>query len=390
VGFHTDVAEFDFVSLYPNIMNRHNLSPETLFCPCCRENKVPGLHYHYCTKTRGIVPIVAKKLIERRMELKKEKTPQAKEKRDALKWLLVTMFGYQACVHRKIGIIETHESIQAYARETILEAVRTAEHHDFEVIHGIIDSLYVKKRNFTEKDAQRLGKEIFFNTDLEISCEGRYKWIVFLPSIIEPAMPIANRFYGVFENGEIKVRGIEARRKDVPSIVAKMQMEMIEKLAEAKNEEEFCACFPRLYAILKNYVRTLDLARVEDLAIVRTLSKTDYKSDIAQRIVVKQMQADGYQIEPGMTISYVLRDTQNQNPRRRYSHVQRFDGTFDKEKYIELMVKAVYGMLLPFGVTIADAYKEIEGERQMAITDYQEMENMIRREFYSPRIILNP
>lgn len=54
-----------------------------------------------------------------------DRTNIAKQKVDFLKWCLVTMFGYQAFKNRKIGVIETHESIQAYAREILLNAVRT-------------------------------------------------------------------------------------------------------------------------------------------------------------------------------------------------------------------------------------------------------------------------
>jgi DNA polymerase elongation subunit (family B) len=31
-GFHTRVGEIDFASMYPNIMERHNISPETVLC----------------------------------------------------------------------------------------------------------------------------------------------------------------------------------------------------------------------------------------------------------------------------------------------------------------------------------------------------------------------
>ncbi|MFB6175799.1 MAG: DNA polymerase domain-containing protein, partial [Halobaculum sp.] len=35
VGFHEEVYELDFASLYPNIICQHNLSPETVRCRCC-------------------------------------------------------------------------------------------------------------------------------------------------------------------------------------------------------------------------------------------------------------------------------------------------------------------------------------------------------------------
>ena len=35
IGLHTRVAEVDFASMYPTIMAIHNISPETVNCPCC-------------------------------------------------------------------------------------------------------------------------------------------------------------------------------------------------------------------------------------------------------------------------------------------------------------------------------------------------------------------
>lgn len=370
VGFHTDVAEFDFVSLYPNIMNKFNLSPETLFCKCCRYNKVPGLNYHYCKKKRGIVSDVAKELIQRRIELKKKNTPEAKQKVDFIKWLLVTMFGYQAFKNRKIGIIESHESIQSYAREILIKATRIAELNDWEVIHGIIDSIYVKKMGFNDSEIERLGREIFIQTGMELNHEGNYRWIVFLPSLLDKRIPVANRFYGVFKDGEIKIRGIEARRKDTPKIIADMQLEIIEKLAKAENFEEFKSLFPNVFQILKNYIKSLSSVNGEDLAIFKSLSKVDYKNDIAQRIIVQKMVEQGYQVNPGQTIAYIIQDFHNTYPRRRYALLDGYRGRFDHEKYKGLLIRAVFSLLQPFDVTVESLYEYV-GERQMKIGSYE-------------------
>ncbi len=60
IGVHENVAELDFVSLYPTIMFKKNISAETVICNCCSHSKlhVPELlNYHICEKRRGIVPI---------------------------------------------------------------------------------------------------------------------------------------------------------------------------------------------------------------------------------------------------------------------------------------------------------------------------------------------
>src|SRR5205085_8638543 len=70
IGVHEQVAEFDFVSLYPNIMLKKNLSAEAVQCNCCWQYNsklpVPELNYSICQKRIGIVPMSLKIVLEKR------------------------------------------------------------------------------------------------------------------------------------------------------------------------------------------------------------------------------------------------------------------------------------------------------------------------------------
>jgi DNA polymerase, archaea type len=46
--------------------------------------------------------------------------------------------------------------------------------------------------------------------------EGINKWIAFVNSKQNDILPVPNRYFGVYKNGAIKIRGIEARRHDTP------------------------------------------------------------------------------------------------------------------------------------------------------------------------------
>ena len=100
VGLHEGLYELDFFALYPSIMVKFNISPETLDCKCCELDgrAVPELAYHLCTRRVGLIPRVLKPVIERRRYYKKmKKEPGPLEEvyrgRDTiLKWLLVTSF----------------------------------------------------------------------------------------------------------------------------------------------------------------------------------------------------------------------------------------------------------------------------------------------------------
>ena len=114
LGFTPNVAELDFVSQFPSIMARFNISPETVNCPCCPDApRIPELGYRICQKRRGITSRVVERLIAKRCELKKllKTTPpdtalRFKLQRDSMKWLLVCCFGYTGYKNARFGKIE--------------------------------------------------------------------------------------------------------------------------------------------------------------------------------------------------------------------------------------------------------------------------------------------
>lgn len=76
-----------------------------------------------------------------------------------------------------------------------------ADERGFRVVHGIVDSLWLKKRDATTEEYQELCREIGEETKISLSFEGHYKWIVFLPSKMHPNVGVLNRYYGVMESG---------------------------------------------------------------------------------------------------------------------------------------------------------------------------------------------
>ena len=116
-----------------------------------------------------------------------------------------------------------HEAINAVARETLLVAKEIAEADGFELIHALVDSLYVWKEGATREDYERLSQEIENSTRLPLAIESVYRFVVFLPSKQYADVPVPNRFFAVGEDGELKVRGLECRRHDTPPLLARMQ-----------------------------------------------------------------------------------------------------------------------------------------------------------------------
>ena len=66
MGYHEQIAELDFVSMYPTIMVEHNVSPETVNCRCCSNSAVPELGYTICERREGIVPATLRTVVRKR------------------------------------------------------------------------------------------------------------------------------------------------------------------------------------------------------------------------------------------------------------------------------------------------------------------------------------
>jgi DNA polymerase elongation subunit (family B) len=300
---------------------------------------------------------VLKPLIERRMTYKRriasepERAEEYEMKQNILKWLLVTSFGYMGFNKARFGRIECHESITAYGREILLRTMEMADSTGFEILHGIVDSLWVKGRN-PEKLCDTVTREI----GIPLELKGEFRWIVFLPNKSN-GVGALNRYYGIMMNGKLKVRGIEIRRSDTPKLISNLQEAMLSKLAEAKNASEFYMKIPEAVEILRGYTRkVLDNECVlTDLIFKTHVSRgfDEYKQFNNQMAAMKQLRLEGIETQAGQTIRYVITDHKSRSYQKRVIIPELADENtqYDKEKYYEHLLRAAESLLLPFGYT---------------------------------------
>ncbi len=448
LGFFTNVGELDFISEFPSIMARFNISPETVNCGCCPEApRIPELGYRICQRRRGINSRVVERLIRKRQEYKRRmtaaegsshqagtggaraqvprvaaeersklevlpssfyilspplwetpspgpprlmKTPMAdhplpqggeghrtknlsanvetpeecaalpgqdspallerrhaaKQRRSALKWLLVCCFGYTGYKNARFGKIEAHEAINALAREKLLVAKETAEARGYRVLHALVDSLYAQKDDATREDYESLTREIEQRTGLPMALEAVYRYVVFLPSKQSPEIPVPNRFFGVPEEGELKVRGLECRKHDTPPLVARMQREALGVLAEARDFQSYGRKLEEAREVLARYLARLEAGSVnlEELVINRRLTRSphDYKQASATAIAAKQLERAGVKLRPGETLQYIITDAQAELPDDRVRAWTLWEGGhgYDVKKYQEALREA--------------------------------------------------
>ncbi len=220
-----------------------------------------------------------------------------------------------------------------------------------------MDSLWLKKEGASPKEYVELCKAVSKEIGVQLNVEGRYRWIVFLPSRMHVEVPVLNRYFGVFESGKIKVRGIEAARRDTPPFIRSAQIDMIKILAKASNSEAFMKKISESVEVLGNYVEKLRRRDVDvrDLIISKQLSMhpDKYAHDVFQAIAAKQLMRAGIEVSAGQTVRYLITDAENKRPNSRVRVVELVNGDtrFDTEKYVDMLILAATNILSPFGHT---------------------------------------
>ena len=372
MGAHEKVAELDFVSLYPTIMFKKNISAETVICNCCSHSKlrVPELlNYHICEKRRGIVPLSLEILLKKRAHYKDKRNsttdPELKRiydaRQTALKWVLVTSFGYLGFNNAKFGRIDAHIAVCAFDRQILLQTVRIAESQGFKILHAIVDSIWIQKKNVVNNDYKSLKTEIENKTGFPISFEGIYKWIVFVPSKSNTILPVSNRYFGVFEDGTVKMRGIEARRHDTAEFFSNVQQGILNIMSEANSIKEVRDLMPKVRKFFQLHLELLRYKKVpiNDLVLTKRISKDvdEYKNrNTVELDALLQLKHAGKSLKSGQILKYVLTDYYRKNSRKRSIPVELINSktVYDAKRYSELLVETCNSVTEPFGLKLTN------------------------------------
>jgi DNA polymerase-2 len=209
------------------------------------------------------------------------------------------------------------------------------------------------KRYAVELEA--LCQKISAATGVKLALEGVYRWICFLPSKQDPQRPVATRYFGVFADGTLKLRGLFSRRRDTPPLVRRAQEALLAKLAEAVTPADLMALKPELAEMAEGFRQRLreGSIRPQDLVITRVLSQKveDYKVDTPTALAARQLEAAGIYLQPGEKVRYVHVEKKGAPKETRIQAAPFLDtlDDYDVGHYLDLLERAIEEVMLPFG-----------------------------------------
>jgi DNA polymerase elongation subunit (family B) len=186
--------------------------------------------------------------------------------------------------------------------------------------------------------------------------EGTYKWVVFLPAKTT-GVGALNRYYGVFQDGELKLRGIELRKHDTCPLVNRVQAAILEEMSKAGNATEFHERLPRALDILRGAARALreGLVPIHDLVLTKSVTREIEEYSVFTNVVaaLKQMEARGYAVHPGESIRFAITRQSSRDPEAkvRVAEFLRGDERPDVQEYLKLLARSGETLFAPFGHT---------------------------------------
>jgi DNA polymerase, archaea type len=241
-----------------------------------------------------------------------------------------------------------------------LQTSKIAETYGFSIIHGIVDSIWIQKKEAKMEYYIELEKVIEKEIGFKLSFEGIYKWIAFLPSKINSNLPVVNRYFGAFQDSRLKVRGIETRRRDMPNFFSEFQNEILHIIASGNNIKEVGRLMPYVNEHFQKYKQLLKEdgnISPEDLAFSKRRSKDLNEYQINRNTIendaMKRLNKEGRSLTGGQILRYIIADYRGGKRSAIPLEIIDENTTYDKERYTELLVQICNSVIEPFGYTVS-------------------------------------
>lgn len=305
-GLYNNIAVLDFRSLYPSIIATHNISLGTLFCQCCKENVID--EKWFCKKQKGFLSAIIEDLITRRARikeiLKKSRDPILLARSETLKILANAFYGYFGYALARWYSFDCASAITAFGRKYITSLMSEAQEKDFSVIYGDTDSIFLSLGAKTKEDVERFVYAINKRLPglMELELEDFYPRGLFVA--VRAGERGAKKKYALLkENGQIKIKGFEAIRRNAAPIARETQEKIIEIILKEMN-------FPKALNFARKVISDLrkNLVPIEKVTIVTQLRKEiiGYAAYAPHVQAARRAERAGIKIFPGALISWIV------------------------------------------------------------------------------------
>ncbi|MEM2598712.1 MAG: DNA-directed DNA polymerase [Thermoproteota archaeon] len=347
-GVYENVSVIDFSSMYPNIMLKYNVSPDTYVpegeeCKDCYVS--PESKHRFRKDYRGVYTRMLQKLLEARRSVRKRletveegsveyRILDARQK--ALKILANTLYGYAGWIGARWYLRQVAESVAEWGRYTIRMAIQKARQMGMKIVYGDTDSIFIM-------DGEKLKELVGWiegELEMEARIDKKYRRILFTEA--------KKRYGGLLEDGGLEVVGLEVVRGDWAEIAKETQLGVLKTMLETMD-------VGKAVSYVRNIIAETRSGRVEmeKMIIWKRMTKPPeaYEVRAPHVLAALELSKRGWRIDVGDKVGYVIVKGSSKIGERAkpYQLVEKKD--IDYEYYVKnQIVPAAMRILKVFGV----------------------------------------
>jgi len=305
-GIHENIAVLDFSSMYPNLMIKYNISPDTYVSPMDYRGEedvyvAPEVGHMFRKYPDGFYRRVLKRLLEARKAVRsklKDLEPGSPEYRvlyerqRALKVIANATYGYCGWLGARWYKREVAETTTAWGRHTIRDTIDLARKLGLRVIYGDTDSIFVV---YDKAKVDELTRIIRDKLGLEIKPDKIYTRVFFTEA--------KKRYCGLLTDGRIDVVGLEAVRGDWSELAKEVQEKVIEIILRENRVD-------RAVDYVRDVIRKLESGKIplSKLIIWKTIGKEleEYEAAAAHVSAARKLIEAGFKVDKGDKVGYII------------------------------------------------------------------------------------
>jgi hypothetical protein len=233
-GLHSNVYLFDVTSLYPTMIIKYNLSPETVNCSCCKNNPkarelftpyilkdcsyVPAKDgcYWICRRRSGLFAKILQELTEQRI---KYKNAGLEIESQAIKAIINSGYGVFGHPYFKYYEPRVAELVTAFGRYTLTKMQESAKEIGFAVLYGDTDSLFVNNVKSIQ-DANKFISECKSKLGVDVGHEKTFSKLILVGK---------KHYIGILSDPDKEpiIKGMEGIKSDRPEFIHRVFRQLV-------------------------------------------------------------------------------------------------------------------------------------------------------------------
>ena len=353
-GIFTNVAVFDFKSLYPSLIRTFNLDPLAHARSRGAGDAIEAPNGARFARDEAILPGVIEQFMERREEAKARGDHHADR---AIKIMMNALFGVLGASSCRFFDPDIANAITGFGQQTLHWTREAFEAEGVSVLYGDTDSVFVQlevgaRPEIARAEAENLRERVEKRIDerirdayrveplLELEFERLYERL-FLPRVRSGKTGSKKRYAG-WADDQLVIVGLESVRRDWPALARRLQQGMLTRLF---TDEEVAP-------YVRELVARLLAGRLDDeLVYVKRIRKGSVERYTATTPPhIQAARKSGNQIGP--VVRYVI--TRDGPEPVLLGHA--LPGKIDRNHYIDHVLRPIAdAILLPLGTSFDEA-----------------------------------